>query len=439
MFNGIITSSKQLRKRGQALVETALFLPIFLVILAGVVEVSQYVVTTNRVTSATRASTRFASNGGEDAGMASVLQNAITNTLSVDQVDWDVYAIRGTLNDGGTGFSDWEFTPIFGISATLTNTNMITRPMDVDQTSIQTQILNDLNFDEDGNRIPPDRLEEELGELRIVGTYAVHYLDSILNLDATPALADIYSVSQLSVMRISGLNVEASEGCSAFPIALGQGGIRSLTGPGTGSDPYPEASEFDYPVTPPIYQQFVRHQPSISLDDNTTEGTIFKFTKGTANNNYSWLSWNQLITPGEAVLANSLQWPGDSADFSNHGDTGTNHPEYGYVVRGYSEPGNVINTELHVEDRVPISPVQLGSDITFGIANQPLNENISRGRDLRLMVFNNIEGGTNSVIVDRFGIFKVRGYGNAGAADEWLLIEFIRWDDTCGQLVEELP
>ena len=422
--NGVLNRKRQ---RGQALVETALFLPIFLVILAGVVEVSQYTATTNRISSAARASTRFASNGGEDEGMVTILLNSVTQTLNLEEDVWDVFSIRGTLNGDGSGFSDWEFTHIYGIS----QTQYITPLAQLDELRLQARILEDLQFDEDGNRIAD--LVNELADLRIVGTFVIHDIDSLLNLDATPGLTSIYSVSQFNVMRISGINVETSEGCAAFPIALGYG-TRSLTPPTGGSNPFPTG--FDYPIIAPEYFQYVRHQPNIGLDDNTNEGTVFRYFKGTTNLDFEWLVWNQQIFPTDVTLANSLKWPGNSLDYTNHGDAGIQpHPVYGYVVRGYAEPGNSPITDLHIDNLVAASGTQLSTDITLGIQNQSLNENISLGRDLRLIVFNELETGTSNYRIARFGIFKIRGYGNAGAADEWLLVEFIRWDDTCGQQI----
>ncbi|MEM7331347.1 MAG: TadE/TadG family type IV pilus assembly protein, partial [Chloroflexota bacterium] len=416
------------RSNGQALVETALFLPIFLVILAGVVEVSQFVVTTNRLTSAARAGTRFASNGGEDAGVLSAFRNSITNTMNVDENIWDVFTIRATLNGDGTGFSDWEFNHIYGIS----NTQTLTPINQLDVAALQTRILDDLQFDEDGNRIT--NVNTELADLRIVGTYIIHDMESLLNLDATPALSSIYSVNSLNVMRISGLNVVSSDGCAAFPLALGLG-ARSISGDTTGGDPFP--TDFQYPLVAPNYFQFVRHQPNISLDNGTPEGTIFRYFLGTSNANFQYLKWNQQITsPADETLANSVRWPGDSLDYSDHADPGIPLAEYGYVVRGYAEPGNTLDTELHIEDFVAPSTAQLANDITFGMVNDPLNESIALGRDLRLIVFNSLEGGSGNIIIARFGVFKIRGYGGAGTANEWILVEFTRWDDTCGQNID---
>lgn len=411
-------------ERGQSLVETALFLPIFLVILAGVVEVSQYVITNNRLTSAARASTRFAANGGENAGMASVMTTAVTQTMNLDPEFWNVFSIRGTINSAGDGFAEFDMEYIYGI---LTEPISITALVDED--ALKEQILNDMKFDEEGNALTPTEMPEELGDVRIVGTYIFHDMESLLNLDATAGLASIYTIDTLSVMRLTGFSQQPSEGCSAFPIAVKEG-IRAVTPPGEGAAPYPAASEFDYPVVAPNYFQFVRHNPGGILDNTAQEGTLFLFTRNIEPAPFKWLKWNALITPDPTVLANSLKWPGNSLDYTNHGDTGGTHPEFGYTIRGYAEPGNVNDIELHQENIVAESEYGLDANVTFGTVNQSVNENISRGRDLRLIVYT--ETAPEGVRIGRFGVFTLRGYGDAGSGNEWLLTEFVRWDDTCG-------
>lgn len=432
MFNIKSTSSKLKWQRGQSLVETALFLPIFLVILAGVVEVSQYVITNNRLTSAARASTRFASNGGEDAGMVSILKNSVTNTMSLDEDMWDVFSIRGTLNDAGDGFSDWDFLHIYGIS----NTQYLTPVFQLDEMVIQQEILADLKFDQNGDPInTPEALAAELGGLRIVGTYIIHDMQSILNLDATPAISSIYSVREMSVMRISGLNIQPTAGCSGFPIAL-QEGVRSVSPPGQGAVPFPDAADFAYPAIPPDYNQFVRHIRDAFLDDSAQEGTVFLFALDSGTSKFDWLVWNDQIIPDDTVLANSMSWPGDTLDYTNHGDAGNAHPAYGYVVRGYAEPGNVFDQELHKENIIRATLAQLGSNVGFDVVNLSVEENIARGRDLRVILFEPAGDFGTEYEVKRFGVFKLHGYGNPSLANEWILAEFIRWDDTCGQTVD---
>lgn len=166
------------REKGQSLVEVALFFPIFLVVLAGVVEVSHLVITQNRVSNAARSAARFAANGGEDAGMVNVALNTVTQTLEITDDVWDIWSIRGTLNDGGTGFDEWEFTHIYGISNT-------TQAPEVDQTALQQRVLAELQVDHQGTTNP-----QNASGLRIVGTYAIHDVESILGLDALPALVE---------------------------------------------------------------------------------------------------------------------------------------------------------------------------------------------------------------------------------------------------------
>lgn len=228
-----------------------------------------------------------------------------------------------------------------------------------------------------------------------------------------------------------------TDSCAAYPIALGLG-ARSISGDMTGAEPYP--TNFQYPLVAPDYHQFTRHQPNVTLDDNTPEGTIFRYFLGTSHSSFSWLVWNQLITtPSDVVLSTSLRFPGNSTDFTDHGDPGFPHPNLGHVVRGYVEPGNSLDTKLHIDDFVAPSVAQLSNDITFGAVNDPMNEHITLSRVLTLPVFNSIEGGTGNIVVERFGLFRIAGYGGAGTASEWLLVEFMGWNDSCGQLSEPEP
>ena len=97
------------KEKGQSLVEIALFLPIFLIIIAGMVEISQLVVTQNIVTDATRASTRFGANGGEDEGMVNIIINAVPSpTINLAEDAWDIWSIRATVDDNGTAFSSFS-------------------------------------------------------------------------------------------------------------------------------------------------------------------------------------------------------------------------------------------------------------------------------------------------------------------------------------------
>lgn len=409
----------QHQQYGQSLVELALFLPIFLILLAGVVEISQFVINQNRITNAARASTRFAANGGENSGMINVIINSVTQTLRVEEPLWDIYALRASFNEAGTGFEDWEFEHIYGISATQ-------RISDVNQFAIQGRVLDELEIDHVGNRIVDTDLAQELGDLRIVGTYIIYDMDSILGLEATPALGSIYSVAQLNVMRISGIQVQPTNGCSAFPIAVSRD-IRSVTGEG-GASPYPEPGDFDFPLNPPLYEAFTRHQVGAILDD-ASEGTLYRIERGDNPNNFIWLVWNSGITNDANTLLNSLTWPGNTLDYSAHaGDGGSAATgEYPHIVRGYVEPGNSTNLDLNIDDLV----APAGADAQLPAVATAVNDLI--GKDIRVITWREKEG--TLARVSRFAVFKIQGYGASAADNEWLLLEFIRWDDSCGQVL----
>lgn len=252
-----------------------------------------------------------------------------------------------------------------------------------------------------------------------------------------------YAASELDtstweIMETAVPQPPTSNSCAAYPVGVGSL-VRSVTAPATGSTPYPDSSEFDYPPVPPNYASFATHQPNILLDDDTPAGTVFRYELGSSPQSFSWLVWNQLIVPTDSTLSNSLNPPGNSADYTNYGDAGTPHPNYGYVVRGYAEPGNVNDISLHVDNLIARSPAQLSTDITFGAVNQMVNDHIDHDRLLLLPVYSESETAVNTIVAERFGLFNLVGYGNAGQGDEWLLAEFVRWDESCGQLEPPPP
>ena len=250
-----------LTKKGQGLVELALFLPVFLTLLGGIVEVSQLVITQNRLTSATRAAARFGALGGEDDGMISVVKNAVTNTLIISEDQWDIWIIRGTVNEAGDNFSNWQFSHAYGYSNTVSAAA-------VDEAAIKQRILGDLHTDHQGTPLN----DTAVAKLEFVGAYAIHEVNSILGLDAFSILQDIYAVDELIIMRQND-RVEQSNGCSAFPIAVHEG-IRSVTPEGTGSNPYPSASDFSYPALPPALCIIYSTPAGCSLSTSTGRNPI---------------------------------------------------------------------------------------------------------------------------------------------------------------------
>ncbi len=422
------TTAQRHSQRGQSLVEVALFFPIFIILLAGLVEVSQLLVTQNRISSAARASTRFAANGGQDEGMVTVVINNVTQTLQIDPEVWDLWSIRATVNDAGNGINeeDWEFTHIYGMSNTV-------RFGSVDEEAIRDRIVDELQRDELNNQS-----SGIAGGLQIVGTYAIHDVDSILGLDAMAQLAGFSSLEALSIMRITADGQDVTAGCAAFPIAVHEG-ARSVTAPGTGSNPYPNSGEFSYPPNPPVYQSFTSHDDDVALQ-NAQEGDIFRVQNGSGNGNFGWLAWNQGISANANTLADSLTWPGNSTDYTDHGDGGNMNPIAGWgdgtknhIPRGYIEAGDPSDVSLNVQDWVAGNTGSVNSNAV----RDRIAEHVDLDRALRLVVWSTGENSGNNARyqISGFAVFRIIGYSlSQGQGGSWILAEFIRWDDSCGQL-----
>ncbi len=426
------TTSQRDSQRGQSLVEVALFFPIFIILLAGLVEVSQLLVTQNRVSSAARASTRFAANGGQDEGMIDVALNNVTQTLQTEEGVWDLWSIRARVNDDASGFEDWEFTHIYGISNTVQFAS-------VNETDVQTRVLEELRRDEFNNNATDSNGVSVAAGLQIVGTYAIHDVDSILGLDAMSQLAGFSSLEALSIMRITATGQEVTNGCAAFPIAVHEGS-RSVSAPGTGSNPYPNAGDFDYPNNPPSYESFTSHDDDVALRD-AQEGDVFRVQNGFGNGNFGWLVWNTGISGDANTLADSLSWPGDSTNYTlcsggNGGCApGTGVPGSGFDrnVRGYIDPDDPTDQSIHIDDWVAAST---GSINANGVRDV-IEGHVRLDRELRLIVWDNSSGtGANGRYqISGFAIFQLIGYSlDQSGGGSWILAEFKRWDDSCGQV-----
>lgn len=228
---------------------------------------------------------------------------------------------------------------------------------------------------------------------------------------------------------------DVTAGCAAFPIAI-PFGSRSVTPPGMGVNPYPNANEFDYPPLPPSYESFVNHADNVPLAQ-AEEGSVYKVTNGPDVGNFAWLVWNVGINPTAQTLANSLTWPGDSTDYSDHGDGGTILPGFSHVVRGYVEPDDPTDTTLHIGDWVASNT---GSANAVAV-REALNKHIDLGRTLRLLVWEESldSGSRRQYRVAGFALFRIHGYRlSQGDDGPWLLFEFIRWDTSCGQPTKAL-
>jgi hypothetical protein len=400
--------------KGQSLVEVALFLPIFLIILAGVVEVSSILVTQNSVHNAARVGARFGANGGQDEGIAIAALNAVTDVLKIEDGVWDVWAVRGKIAADGNSFDDWQFNHVFGLQQT-------TAYSDVVEADIQAEVLAKLQTDENGNK--PAGIA---GGIEFVGTYLIYDLESILGLNALQNLAGINSVRSLNVMNNEGTDEVVTDSCTAFPIAVYEN-IRSLTASTWRTD-------IDYPTPPPTFNSFVNNVPDVSLLQ-AREGYIYNIQNGPEASAKGWLAWNTCA--GDAgELADALTWPGNS---NNYTPGPGNCPATGEPpVPGFIEDGDPTDRSMHIGDFVTSSD----GSISSSAARSTIEGHIDLGRNLRVIVysqFNNDNGnGNSSYLISRFAIMRLISYSmNQGGGESYIAAEFIRWDDSCGQPVTQ--
>ncbi len=393
-------ATKQIKQNGQSLVEVALFLPILVILLAGIVELSQLVITQNRVSNAARTATRFGANGGEDEGIVLVALNTITQTLDVSENSWDIWTIHGQVNANGDGIdpTDYTFDHVYGISNTQLFSNVVAA-------NIRDSIWEELQK----NEVAGTASAADLQDLRFIGTYILHDVPSIIGLDAFPALANFSSVQALTVMRVTGLNLEPTKGCDAFPIGVDEVNFRSVSAPGgTGANVFPAAIDFTYPNPAPNYNFFVNHQDDSPLR-SAQEGYLFKLDPAST---LRWLAWRD-TNVDVAALQHSLSWSGDSTDY----------PTYGFY-----EAGDPTDETMNIGDWVAESTGTTSS------VNDILEEHVDRERTLRVVLYDNEVGST--VHISGFAVFRIVGFNTSQG---WVLAEFIRLDESCGQEIQTTP
>ena len=432
MLQRITTYFLNKREKGQSLVEVALFFPIFLIILAGVVEVSHIAITQNRVSNAARASTRFASQGGDNEGIHTVALNSVTQTLELGSEVWDIWAIRGELDDNGNCCvaDTWEFTHVYGLQQTKAFS-------DVNEANIKQEVENELQLGDAGGA----------ANLRFVGTYAIHDIDSILGIQALPNLIGFQSVKGLNVMRVFGPDFDETGACDGFPIAVEEG-IRSLypplsQQPNNNPNPFPAPNDFHNSSPVATYAPFFNNVPDVPLRD-AKEGYVYKVQNGSGSGSFGWLLWNDKLSPSSQNLAGSLTWPGDSQDYTNSGNCSANNcptPLYGHMVKGYVNPVDTSDLSMNINDWVVVNTGAVNSNEVRAV----INDHVSQNRYLRLIVWGydpnasplpspHGNGSNQNFQLKGFAVFRLLGHNlSNGSGPSWILAEFIKWDTSCGQ------
>jgi hypothetical protein len=244
--------------------------------------------------------------------------------------------------------------------------------------------------------------------------------------------AGFEDAATLLVPALPPAEPDPTVGCSAFPLAP-HFASRSVSPPGIGDNAYPDPSAFQYPPNPPAYAQFINHVPDVALSD-AQPGYLFRlWREGSGSpHTFSFLTWNNGINASSQTLVNSLLWPGNTRDYTDHGDGGQQAtPHYPHVVRGFVNSIDPTDISLDIDNWVGRF-----SGVTSNAVHQAINDHIDHGRLLRLPVYDETAGSGSNVRLQvyRFGLFRLHGHDLTNTTGGgWLLLEFAGWDDSCGQ------
>ncbi len=458
----LISYFKSLTSGGQSLVETALFLPILIFMLAGIVEVSNLLITQNRVTTSSRMAAGFgASNYDRDNwaadqtgtayDMGVVALNTVTETMDLDNDLWDVWSIRAQTDISGT-ITFFEATHVYGNNVVVTASEWA---------AMEPEIIQ--SIEESLQSACPEAPGSCAADLEVVASVPFHNIDVILGLNIWQ-WTGLQRIRGFTVMRVRPI-VEAS-GCPILPIAvrLKQYSLYpSNWDPGAGDQPYlwfPEdpvdlfpsgngPDGFEWPDPAPLYisnstypyvvsanAQFASNTPGVPLwqaisNDPSYRGNLYWAREQGNAGNFGWLSWRD--TNNQPDLEASLTYPGNFLDLDagypgGPSDTNTtNDPpsitgdgdgmlETGEWITNYD--GNTSSVEGIMQDYV--DKETWVSLMVFDITNDELAGVHTTGNHIEYRAFS-------------FITVKIRGFSFQGTnEDKWILFEFLSAGINCG-------
>jgi hypothetical protein len=450
--------------RGQSLVETALFLPILIFMLAGIVEVSNLLITQNRVTTSSRMAAGFGAanfdheNWADDTtgtayDMGIVALNTITESMPLNPDQWDIYSAHGLTAQDGLSFDIFESEWVYGNHTVVSDAEWTAM-----EGEIEARILESLQSE------CPGDTASCAGNVEFVVSVPFHNLDTILGLPVWQ-WTGFERVRGMTVMRVRP--VVQAQGCAILPIAvrLDQFSLYPTNWP---DNQYPFAyshppdpvdlfpsdeKRFELPKkdhennnqTPdpmPTYvnlsaapslnpNAFLDNQPGIPLWDVITDksylytGAIFWARDLGASGNFGWLSWNG--DGDEPTLVDSIVdgppgnfvdvYPGSRADKSED-DRG--NP---FLTSHGSETGN--------GDGI-LQPGEWIEGATGNMAQQTIRAlyypYVKDQWEVAILVFGETDPGASGsqVLYKAYGFITVRVLGMGfGTNDKWILFEFV--------------
>lgn len=422
--------------KGQSLVELSILLPVIIIALAGMVEVSYLLITQNRITTAARTAAGYgAANYDPDewddmaVDMGRVALNTITGTLQLSESVWDIWSIHAIVNDAGDGFEQFDARHAFGDNSMVSTSAW---------NSIEPTIQNDMLAELQSTGL------DTSGDLEVVASVAYHGIDTILGLPVWRWLG-LKTVKGFTVMRVAERPPNIT--CSILPISVNfnqysvypsvwdSGRLNAAKYP---ADPvllFPVGNGptgFDYPDPAPKYENkatepalrtdtFVRNWPGIPLQ-HARPGYIYWAREEGPAGSYGWLSWHP-PSSAEALRA-SLSYPGDYlAEYpGSPADMGTTGDPPGAST---GDQDGILERHDWVENST--GNISAAEDVIRGY--------VASGTPITLLMTdlnNGLTGKNANYRVAGYIVVKLLGYSFQGsAADRWILFEFVDWGSAC--------
>ncbi|HSH02856.1 MAG TPA: TadE/TadG family type IV pilus assembly protein [Anaerolineae bacterium] len=408
-------------ENGQSLVETALFLPILLLLLVGVVEVGNLMITQNRVTTSAQTGAAYGANhyvhedwAGTVNAMTVASSNSITEMLDLDPAHWDMWSFHAKVNDAGDGFDFFEFSHGHGNQ---------TVGGDVDWTEVQSDTLAQLNAN-----------NASAANLEIVGQLNFHEVDTVLGFDFWQ-WAGFQTLQGLTIMRVDTPDAFESETCNVLPIAMYfenfslypedyNENLGAAHYPGI--DPIIEfrGANLNYPNPPPVYtssnnSQFPYNSPGWHLSWDAQEGYLYRLRNGEGSGGFGWLAWDdQYANANKIKEALTPGPPGNMTSIPAEADAPPDYPQL------YTNQADASDHVISVNDWVQVNTGNIAAAGT--IMEQYYIDTEQPG--VVIIYQETRAGGGNNREYRILNFALVRFYGHKlSGNDPSMEIEFLRW------------
>ncbi|MFT5196648.1 MAG: hypothetical protein ACI9EW_002581 [Cellvibrionaceae bacterium] len=459
---------KNKKLRGQSLVELAITLPLFLMLIGGIVEIGNILVQRQRITTATDMGVRFGSRGGSDTGIYISTYNVLTQTMPIDNAElWDIFVVRGKVNDDGTGWVEFDNpVHVFGEGNTDLYRDIISTTYPI---TLQTEILNglqtiavrDASTDElailpAGGGIGQSGSPGQQGaaDEEIVGVIMAHNAKTILGIqDVFDQDFEMVVQKYMTIHSVS----QQTNGCEVYPIAISNGARNILPGESLDArgevyyghtssgydkdiDPIGNLAQFDFPpnlINKPYWSDFAVRSgsrgvlPNENGNEGAIEGDIYVLYQ---EESFEWVFYG--TSPISSTTALDMAWPGQSSIYDGYNNLFPNPSE-----------------GLHVGDRIKHSTNNTIENNSSRAVNamESLQPHIGDEREiLRSMRFpvvdigddgtGNLDLASDHFTIVGFIILKIHGYGTGTgtkAGIPFIVTEVVKVDYSCGQMISQ--